>query len=171
MSVEGRELLLPPPFTPFPVGSIKYFKICKGYELETSWLLVDTHHHTCAHTKLIKRKKVWFQRIWLLRHYYSLNTMTSFSFWTGFGQRRRFTFSKILLSLPTLLKGLGYRKWKQTSKRKRYLSVLRCVSPSLKIEILPYFAAPKNEKSLVLRLGQPPKKCHMFSPLFPPPHP
>ena len=27
---------------------MKYFKICEGYELKSSWLLVDTHHHTCA---------------------------------------------------------------------------------------------------------------------------
>ena len=31
-----------------PVGSMKYFKIFERYELKTSWLLVDTHHHTCA---------------------------------------------------------------------------------------------------------------------------
>ena len=44
MSVEGRELFS----RGGPVGSIKYFKICKRYEVETSWLLVDTDHHTCA---------------------------------------------------------------------------------------------------------------------------
>ena len=26
---------------------MKYFKICEGYELKSSWLLVGTHHHTC----------------------------------------------------------------------------------------------------------------------------
>ena len=35
VSVEGRELSPPPPPLP-PVASIKYFKICKVYELETS---------------------------------------------------------------------------------------------------------------------------------------
>ena len=27
---------------------MKYFKICGGYELKSSWLLVGTHHHTCT---------------------------------------------------------------------------------------------------------------------------
>ena len=41
MSVEGQEL------SP-RVDSMKYFRICEAYELETSWQLVDAHHHTCA---------------------------------------------------------------------------------------------------------------------------
>ena len=39
MSVEGQEFP--------PVGSMKYFKICEGYELNFM-VIADTHHHTCA---------------------------------------------------------------------------------------------------------------------------
>ena len=112
-------------------------------------------------------KKVCFQHIWHRRHYYSLNAMTNFSFWTGFGQKWRFPFSKILLLLPTSLKILGYRKWKQMSKRKRYLSALQGASPSLKNWGSPFVYSPEKLKASSSVLVSdpflpPPKKCQMF---------
>ena len=89
-------------------------------------------------------------------------------FRSGFGQKWRFTFSKILLLLPTSLKGLGYRKWKQTSKRKRYLSALEGASPSLKNWGSPFLYSPEKLKAasfvLISTLPRNPflKKCHMF---------
>ena len=52
-------------------------------------------------------------------------------------------------------KGFRFQKMKRDFKKKKCLKALLDVSSSLKIEILPSFAVQKNEKNLVLRLGQP----------------